>query len=507
MKADIKLTTENVDALIKIESLDSQGSIILQERTIDFTVSHKKEVTEADLNFDLHYLKGDKGDTGEKGDTGDTGFSPTAIVESTTDGAKVTITDKSGTTTANITNGVDGFTPSASVVRDGDKTTISITDKTGTTTADIYEGIADAPRNGLSYVRKDGKWVSDVQEYILHPLPEDVVKFFDGYGYNEDGTILEDSRYRGVVFYTNFSYWVITGYSYGTYQFDGFNDDGTLINPVKIKGSSNKQRLTKKYVLIQHIASMLDQANSRYMYSVKQLSKAEYDSLHVNQCVNENYYRNNVWNVKNFYGVWWTCAENRDLYMGLGYLTKTHALNGTNADFIPFYLSPDLTGHFSHSPQITEINLGNKEVSGSLGYMCSMCYSLKRADLHQLKASNITTINLMFYGCSRLEWLDIRNIDCSSVTTHTSVYANSPILTTLIGDSESLDEQVFIGMTKNITLSSCSGLLRPSLRAVINGIADMTGQDSPTLNLGSTLRAKLEQEDIDIAINKNWIIA
>ena len=61
--------------------------------------------------------KGDKGDTGEqgvkgeKGDPGATGadgYSPTATVTQTQNGATVSITDKNGTTTANISNGVNG---------------------------------------------------------------------------------------------------------------------------------------------------------------------------------------------------------------------------------------------------------------------------------------------------------------------------------------------------------------------------------------------------------------
>lgn len=48
---------------------------------------------------------------GEKGDTGATGadgFSPTATVTQTLSGATITVTDKNGTTTANISNGQDG---------------------------------------------------------------------------------------------------------------------------------------------------------------------------------------------------------------------------------------------------------------------------------------------------------------------------------------------------------------------------------------------------------------
>lgn len=42
-----------------------------------------------------------------KGDTGDDGFSPTASVTQTQSGATISITDKSGTTTADISNGDD----------------------------------------------------------------------------------------------------------------------------------------------------------------------------------------------------------------------------------------------------------------------------------------------------------------------------------------------------------------------------------------------------------------
>lgn len=49
--------------------------------------------------------KGDKGDTGAKGADG---VSPTASVTQTDDGAKFTVTDASGTTTAIIRNGTDG---------------------------------------------------------------------------------------------------------------------------------------------------------------------------------------------------------------------------------------------------------------------------------------------------------------------------------------------------------------------------------------------------------------
>lgn len=69
------------------------------------------------LRFAFHDL------TGPKGDRGDDGVSPTAKVEQTPTGATLTVTDGSGTTTAQLSNGKDGKTPKPgagiSVAEDG----------------------------------------------------------------------------------------------------------------------------------------------------------------------------------------------------------------------------------------------------------------------------------------------------------------------------------------------------------------------------------------------------
>lgn len=57
--------------------------------------------------------------------------------------------------------GVDGYSPSATVTKEGGVATITITDKDGTTTAEIYDGsgsglITDVLQNGTSVVDEDG---------------------------------------------------------------------------------------------------------------------------------------------------------------------------------------------------------------------------------------------------------------------------------------------------------------------------------------------------------------
>lgn len=56
----------------------------------------------------LAELKGEPGQNGADGVPGADGYSPTASVEQSTDGAKITITDKSGTTEVQVLNGKDG---------------------------------------------------------------------------------------------------------------------------------------------------------------------------------------------------------------------------------------------------------------------------------------------------------------------------------------------------------------------------------------------------------------
>ncbi len=110
-----------------------------------------KEYTDAQVpNIVETYIEEHKEEL--KGKDGTDGFSPSASVTQTETGATVTITDKTGTTTAEIkngtngkdgtngTNGTDGFSPSASVTQTETGATVTITDKTGTTTAEIKNG-------------------------------------------------------------------------------------------------------------------------------------------------------------------------------------------------------------------------------------------------------------------------------------------------------------------------------------------------------------------------------
>ena len=90
-----------------------------------------------------------EGGGGTPGADGKDGYSPVATVEQTDSGAVITITDKSGTTTATVANGKDGYSPTVNIEEVEAGAGISITDKNGTHTATIRHGYT--PLKGLDY--------------------------------------------------------------------------------------------------------------------------------------------------------------------------------------------------------------------------------------------------------------------------------------------------------------------------------------------------------------------
>lgn len=135
------------------------GKVVGESATVDVGTTTTVEAgqnanvtnsgTTSNAIFDFEIPRGADGRDGTNGRDGNDGISPTATVTQTESGATISITDRNGTTTANIrngvdgangTNGADGFSPSASVTTTSTGATISITDKNGTTTSEITNG-------------------------------------------------------------------------------------------------------------------------------------------------------------------------------------------------------------------------------------------------------------------------------------------------------------------------------------------------------------------------------
>ena len=157
-------------------------------------------------------------------------------------------------------------------------------------------------------------------------------------------------------------------------------------------------------------------------------------------------------------------------------------------------------------------DLSNWDTSNvtNMSYMFNRS-SLQSLDLSNFDTNNVTNMNWMFEYCRSLQSLDLSNFVTNNVTNMNNIFVGCRNLTTLIG-GRTIDEvlsnniSTFNGLKINISLDSTI-LDRASLRALINGLSDLTGSTSQKLTLGSTLIAKLTEEDIAVATAKNWTIS
>jgi surface protein len=141
----------------------------------------------------------------------------------------------------------------------------------------------------------------------------------------------------------------------------------------------------------------------------------------------------------------------------------------------------------------------------------SKCSQLELLDISTWDTSSLINMNRPFMNCNKLQELDFSNWDISNVTSIDSIFIGCSSLKSLIGGRtiENVLENN-ISCLKNLKISiqlTPTVLDRASLRALINGLADLTGQTAQTLTIGETLIAKLTEEDIAIATAKNWTIA
>ena len=191
---------------------------------------------------------------------------------------------------------------------------------------------------------------------------------------------------------------------------------------------------------------------------------------------------------------------------------------------------------FNNCDNLLYIDTSNWNTSKCTSISFSRCSKIKRLDTSKWNTDNVTTFNAAFQGCYELQDIDVTNWNMDNVTNTLSMFngcsnlvnidttnwnfysitktgANSMFLAckkliSIIGDRD-IDDVLTHNvkcLNDNISSLNLSGTIleRPSLRAVINGLAEV--ETTQTLTLGS-LKTKLTEEDIAIATNKGWTIA
>lgn len=127
--------------------------------------------------------------------------------------------------------------------------------------------------------------------------------------------------------------------------------------------------------------------------------------------------------------------------------------------------------------------------------------------------SNVTRTGRSFND-TNIKSLDLTSFDFSKVTSqvglNSSFLYGAPLETCVDGLTveQVINNDITIMKGLRVSIDNIPPTLdRASLRALINGLADLTGQTVQILTLGAKLLAKLTEEDIAIATNKNWTIA
>lgn len=168
---------------------------------------------------------------------------------------------------------------------------------------------------------------------------------------------------------------------------------------------------------------------------------------------------------------------------------------------------------FANCRNLEYFPCGNWDVGKCINFfgMFEIGNKLKTIDVSNWNMSSATDIGSMFRQCTYLQMLDLTKWNVDKVTNATSTFSTCIKLQSIIGnrtidDVLTNDIRALNGLKKSLSVSYTI-LDRASIRATINGLADLTGQTAQTLTLGATLIAKLTEEDIAIATNKNWTIA
>lgn len=164
---------------------------------------------------------------------------------------------------------------------------------------------------------------------------------------------------------------------------------------------------------------------------------------------------------------------------------------------------------FNGCASLKSLNISNWDVSNVTNMTRLMTYvGLETLDIKHWNVSNVKSFHESFRG-ARIKVLDLRTWNVSNVTDTTFMFYLCDQLYSLVGEDVSVNMNNIVCLNGlKISLSLNTTILdRASLRAVINGLADLTGQTTQTLTLGTTLIAKLTEEDIAVATNKNWTIA
>lgn len=187
---------------------------------------------------------------------------------------------------------------------------------------------------------------------------------------------------------------------------------------------------------------------------------------------------------------------------GLQFYTEHDTYNETNAVY--------LNDTFTYGLEVTPATVKHLSQPGS--YLKSVAFT---------GTWHITTCNGMFQGCSSLQSLDLSSFDTAAATSFQQMFFGCFSLRTLIGthtlaEVEAGEVVALKNMGKAFTSAQTVNLYLPGLLtrkdilAIVNGLYDMNKNErthTSTLQIGTTYKALLTDQEIAAANAKGWTIS
>ena len=284
-----------------------------------------------------------------------------------------------------------------------------------------------------------------------------------------------------------------------------FSGKTALLSVEKLKVTSNVTTMTNMFYDCGNLTSLegietwntSNVTDMSYMfYSCKKLTSLEGI---------ENW---NTSNVTNMYITFYNCSNLTSLDLSgwdtskvtnMGSMFKNCTgltnLNVSNFDVSKISSMKEMFYNCNNLTSLEGIENWNTSNVTNMTYMFAYCFNLTSLDLSVFVTSNVIYMNGVFCYCTGLTSLNVSGWDTSNVTDMTSMFTGCSNLTSL--DSMT---NISVGLALSNTNLDTSSLLD-----VIDNLATVTA--TKTLKLGTTLLAKLTEEQIAVATNKGWTVS
>ena len=334
-------------------------------------------------------------------------------------------------------------------------------------------------------------------------------------------------------------------YTYTVTKINGVNEYSIIADsmdnlPTSISFGGKSNLLTVEYLNTDNITNM-----SYMFYNCTNLTSLDLSNFNTSNVTNMGYMFDgcnnltsldvsnwDVGNVTNMHHMFNNCNKLTSLDLSnwdTNSLTDIGSMfqgctNLTSLDLSNFNTSKVTSTYciFYGCNNLTSLDVSNWDTGKvtHMGYTFHDCNNLTSLDLSNFNTSNVTNMGNMFYGCNNLTSLDVSNFNTSNVTHINSMFQGCTNLTSLnlsnfntskvtnMGNMfYNCNKLISLDSMQNIPISlslSSTKLDQTSLIDVINNLATVT--TTQTLTLGTTLLAKLTEEQIVVAVNKGWTV-